>query len=229
MIKVVTALPRRADLTREQFQHHWGTVHRELALRIDRISRYVQSHALAAPPSALPVVRYDGFPEVWFRDLDTALGLGDDPQYAQGAHLDEPAFIDLAGMTRSWVRPQLHRPWAGFADFGAPGKALLLVPGPPTDARADALLAAVEGLRPRRVLLGTALDDPRVLDRQGFGHVVELWWSDVGAARQAWVAGEPSLLAGLREVADPTTCSFALVAERRVRWPGAVLDGDESA
>ena len=46
MIKLYALLCRRDGLTREQFSRHWSTVHREHALRIDRIRRYVQAHGM---------------------------------------------------------------------------------------------------------------------------------------------------------------------------------------
>lgn len=226
MIKVCTALPRRSDHTRAQFQQHWGTVHRDFALRIDRISRYVQSHPLDVDLPGLPPAPYDGFPEVWFPDLDAAVALGSDPQYVGGAHVDEPRFIDVDRMLRTWVTPHLVRPWDDYADTPDAGKIIVLVSGPSTSAVRDALADAVEPLRPERVLIGTALDDPRVRDRQGFDQVVELWWRDQGSAVAAWQAGVAGFVAAAGPALDPATSAVALVREQRVRWPGDVADED---
>lgn len=227
MIKVLSALPRRSDLTREQFQEHWGTIHRDLALRIDRISRYVQSHPRSADLPGLTPAPFDGFPEVWFPDLDTALGLGADPQYAQGAHLDEPRFIDRDAMVRTLVTPHLVRGWDGFATRTGAGKILLLADAPATDEARDVLATvALEALDPRRLLVGAAVDDARVRHLQGHGQVLELWWDDADAAVAAWAAGVESLLARADDVLDPAGSCVALVQERRVRWPGTVEDPD---
>lgn len=226
MIKVCTALPRRNDFTRAQFQQHWGTVHRDLAIRIDRIGRYVQSHPRPADLPGLPTAPYDGFPEVWFPDLDAAMALGSDPQYVEGAHADEPRFIDIDRMVRTWVTPHLLRPWGEFVDATDAGKILLLASAPATDAVRETLADAVDGLAPNRLLIGTASDDPRVRDRQAFGQVVEMWWGDAGTAVDAWRTGVGALLRRAGAVLDQSSSSVALVRETRVRWPGNVTERD---
>ena len=47
MIKVSAFLPKRADLTDEQFHAHWRHPHGDLAVRTQRIRRYVQLHGIA--------------------------------------------------------------------------------------------------------------------------------------------------------------------------------------
>ena len=100
MIKLYALLPRRDGLTREQFSRHWSTVHREHALRIDRIRRYVQAHGIRPGLPGLAEAEWDGVPEVWFSNLESALGQRTDPQYTEHAHLDEPNFIAMDRLRR---------------------------------------------------------------------------------------------------------------------------------
>lgn len=229
MIKVCTALPRRSDLTRAQFQQHWGTVHRDLAIRIDRISRYVQSHPRPVDLPGLPTAAFDGFPEVWFPDLDSALALGGDPQYVDGAHADEPRFIDVDRMVRTWVTPHLLRRWGDFADAAGSAKIILLAAAPATDSAREGLADAADLLAPRRLLIGTALADSRVRNRQAFGQIVELWWGDDETAIDAWRTGVDDFLRRAQPFLDRTTSAVTLVREERVRWPGDLTEQDMRA
>ena len=107
MIKLVFALRRRPDMTLEEFQTYWRTVHAPLvAERADvlKIKRYVQVHtkdldglhgAFRQRNGGAPEP-FDGVAELWFDSLDV-LG-GDDPAVRQAqAELlaDEANFIDL--------------------------------------------------------------------------------------------------------------------------------------
>lgn len=108
MIKLVFALRRKPELSLEEFQTYWRTVHAPLvAERADilKIRRYVQVHTkdLAGLHAAFQQrnggapAAFDGVAELWFDSLDE-LG-GDDPAVRQAqAELlaDEANFIDLA-------------------------------------------------------------------------------------------------------------------------------------
>src|SRR5690349_15883411 len=97
-VKLFGLLPRRPDISREEFQEHWRTVHRELALRIKTVRRYVQLHVTRDHlPGFAPSI-YDGVPEVWYDDLSAAFALAHDPDYTDFAAKDEPNFIDMSRM-----------------------------------------------------------------------------------------------------------------------------------
>lgn len=221
MIKVITSLPRRADFSPAQFQRHWGTVHRDFALRIDRISGYVQSHPRKGLSLAgLPEAPYDGFPEVWFGDLDAALSLGQDPQYLEGAYVDEPRFIDRDRMLRTWVEPHIVKEWDGFADATHLGKILIFTAFHPSDDVKSVLgNAAVDQLDPLRVAIGTAVTDERVHGRQGYGCIVELWWRDIDNAVESWNSRSEQFLRAVHPHLTRQNSSIAAVEESRVRWP----------
>jgi len=76
VIKTVTLLKRRSDLTSEEFHRHWREVHAPLVLALPGVRRYVQGRVLGA-------AEFDGVAEVYYDDaagIETALG---SPEYAE--------------------------------------------------------------------------------------------------------------------------------------------------
>ena len=108
MIKLVFALRRRQDLSRDEFQRYWREHHAPLVRSHAGtlgIRRYVQTHTLPDDVhAALRMSRgapepYDGVAELWFDSLDTlgAAVATDEGQAAALALLDdERRFIDHA-------------------------------------------------------------------------------------------------------------------------------------
>lgn len=105
MIKLVFCLHRRPELTREQFQEYWYTIHAPLVRKnaeVLRIRRYVQVHTRETPMNqALQASRnappeYDGVAELWFDSLED-MAANRAPEAAAGRELleDERKFIDL--------------------------------------------------------------------------------------------------------------------------------------
>lgn len=106
MVKLVFALRRRPELTREQFQQYWLDEHGPLVRSfadVLGIRRYVQVHTL--PDSAHAAVRasrdapepYDGVAELWYDSLDAIADAvrTDEGRAASRALLeDERRFID---------------------------------------------------------------------------------------------------------------------------------------
>jgi uncharacterized protein (TIGR02118 family) len=108
MIKLVFALRRREDMTREEFQRYWREQHAPLVKRHAdalHIRRYVQVHALdtdldeaiAGPRGSEPRV-YDGVAELWWDSLEELVAaFSSDAGQVAGRELleDEQRFIDL--------------------------------------------------------------------------------------------------------------------------------------
>lgn len=78
MIKTVTLLARRPDLTREQFHDHWKNVHAPLVLAMSRVRRYVQCRPLVVPGREAPC---DGIAEVWYDSVEDFLATAESPEY----------------------------------------------------------------------------------------------------------------------------------------------------
>ena len=94
MIKGFALIPKKEEISRDQFHKHWEEVHAPLAQRIKVLRRYVQSHRIAEPVPGFDQFPYEGAAEIWFDDVDAIAHLGDNPDYINGALADEPNFID---------------------------------------------------------------------------------------------------------------------------------------
>lgn len=73
MIKSISLLVRRPELSHEEFVRHWVDIHAPLAHAVPRVRRYVQSHILAErtrPDIAALDVDIDGIAELWYDNLD---------------------------------------------------------------------------------------------------------------------------------------------------------------
>lgn len=95
MIVRVTAAPRAAGLSYEQFQEHWRGEHGRLAGQIPGVRAYVQNHAvLSDGRPLLPYIGFDAFAEISFdsvRAMDD--GFASD-FYRSSVVSDEGAMID---------------------------------------------------------------------------------------------------------------------------------------
>jgi uncharacterized protein (TIGR02118 family) len=71
VIKSLTLLTRKSDLTHEQFMRHWVDVHAPLAKSVPGIRRYVQTHILEErkrPDIPSSDAEIDGIAELWYDD-----------------------------------------------------------------------------------------------------------------------------------------------------------------
>jgi uncharacterized protein (TIGR02118 family) len=91
-VKSFEFVTRRPDLSVGEFQRYWREVHGPLAVKIDVLRRYVQSHALASEyaDGATPV--WDGSAITWFDDLDAMRVSGNSAELAR-TRADEKNFL----------------------------------------------------------------------------------------------------------------------------------------
>ena len=69
MIKTISLLTRKQDLSHEEFVHHWVEVHAPLAHGVPGLRRYIQSHIIGErtrPDIPTPDIEIDGIAELWF-------------------------------------------------------------------------------------------------------------------------------------------------------------------
>ncbi len=229
MIKVFALIPRRPDVSHDFFHEHWAGPHADLAKRITTLRGYVQSHRIAPGPSGLPDAIYEGIAEVWFDDAATAAGMGEDPNYAEHAHLDEPNFIDTdnLGFLLSEEQVQREGPTVAKDDGGA--KLMLLLrraAGQASEDFATAVRAApIADAVPdaRRVSVAVAIPDMYLEGGEPtFDAVVELSFADADALHGAWSASGEKVLGTLEGTIDPARCAAFPADELRVIWPVAV-------
>ena len=95
MIKLVSLLTRRPELTHEQFVRHWRDIHGPLALAVPGVRRYVQSHIRGTrvrADIAETAVEIDGIAELWYDD-EAALAASAASPEARALYADGALFI----------------------------------------------------------------------------------------------------------------------------------------
>lgn len=225
MIKVFALIPRRPDVPVEEFHDHWRHPHGDLALRITTMQGYLQSHRLASPGGGLEDPPYEGIAEVWFEDLATAAGMGEDPDYIEGCHADEPLFIDVDRLAFLMTEQDVLVAGPPTAQDAAGVKLLILLPADGDAPR------SVGPSREQEQELGTRLGATRHVlclpsaeayadAAPPYGGIRELWWPDrraMESARDAEPDAWKQLVGGATEA--------LLATEHRVLWPSARVAG----
>lgn len=222
MVKVYAFIPRRPDVTIEEFHSHWRDVHAPLATRITTIRRYVQSHAVRSGPSGLPQAVYEGVAEVWFDDLATATGMGEDPNYVNGAGADEPTFIDQSRLSFMFCDERVPLAGPACATDTPEVKVMLLLARPAQGGTwpAAGLVDTALGLPAvQRVSLAVSEDDLHQ-DGQPFDAVMELSWPSTAAFDTAWCSStRADLMAALASGTALARSAGMLTEPYRVIWP----------
>lgn len=96
-VRLFALIPRRPDISVDEFHQHWENIHAPLALKIESLRAYTQNHVVPHRFAGVAPASYDGISEAWF---DT---IGDDGRpphhsertYQEGARRDEARFMDL--------------------------------------------------------------------------------------------------------------------------------------
>ncbi|GGZ14852.1 EthD domain-containing protein [Novosphingobium colocasiae] len=107
--KILAAIPRRKDISEQQFHDHWRHPHGTLSKKIACLRGYIQSHRIDSPLLPDKQRVYDGITELWFDSLDDALALGKDPAHAKYNIPDEPLFVDMDGLTFTFFEEEVLR------------------------------------------------------------------------------------------------------------------------
>jgi uncharacterized protein (TIGR02118 family) len=230
MIKVFALLPKKPDISNEQFHRHWREVHAPLALRIKTLKRYVQSHRLPPPIPGFSASPYEGVAEVWFDSVETATGLRTNPDYLEGAYKDEPNFIETSGLTFLLTRENVVVPGPAFAKDTSAVKGLFLVkrkPGMSVAEFQDYWRTKHALLVPRtphllRYVQCHVLPEMYESDTPpAYDGIAELWWPDLAKFQESWKSPELQVeqLNDARNFVDGTGSTALLAEEVRVIWP----------
>lgn len=228
MVKIFYLIPKRPDISVEQFHRHWREIHAPLALKIPSLRRYVQSHRIKHAGFGLSSP-YEGVAEVWFDSFDAAKQMRDSREYIEGAFADEPNFIDTSRL--AWIATQENVVLPGPAMAkDTPGvKALFFPKRKPGLSVADyqtywhtkhgPIVPKTPGLRRYvqcHVLPETYQDGTPVYDG-----VAELWWPDFASLEKAAVSPEFRVeqLTDAQQFVDVDHLEGFLVEENRVIWP----------
>ena len=229
MIKVFALIPKKPDISDEQFHRHWREVHAPLALRIKTLKRYVQSHRLPQSISGFAASPYEGVAEVWFDSVETATGLRTNPDYLNGAYTDEPNFIDTAGLTFLLTRENVVVAGPAFVKDTPAVKGLFLVkrkPGLSVAEFQDYWRTKHAPLVPRtphllRYVQCHVLPETYESDAPpAYDGVAELWWPNLATFQESWASPELQVeqLNDARNFVGSGSTAF-LAEEFRVIWP----------
>jgi len=90
MIKTVTLLKRRPDLTPEEFHRYWRDVHAPLMLAVPGCVRYIQGRPVPGYRDA----DIDGVAEVWYSDEHAMLAAFRTPHF-MAAQTDNLIFLTV--------------------------------------------------------------------------------------------------------------------------------------
>jgi uncharacterized protein (TIGR02118 family) len=208
MVKFFSLIPKRPDISDEQFHAHWRGPHAELALRLAAMRRYVQSHRVRPDLTGLPAAPYEGIAAAWFDDLASADSMATDPNYIQYVQPDEQNFVDLPHLAFVATREEV------LTDGAEPAKAkaMLLFGGGRAAGPEAAERAAAAAVGVRRATISRAVDEAYADDASpAYDAVLELWWPDRDALERAW----PQVRTAL---ADARVDAFA-AEDVRVIWP----------
>src|SRR3546814_19275091 len=93
-IKILATIPRRKDISEQQFHDHWRHPHGTLSKKIACLRGYVQSHRIVSPLLPDTKMAYDGITELWSDSPDDALNMGKDHEHSTYNIPDEPLFFD---------------------------------------------------------------------------------------------------------------------------------------
>src|SRR3546814_13820738 len=75
-IKILATIPRRKDISEQQFHDHWRHPHVTLSKKIACLRRYVQSHRIVSPLLPATQLAYDGITQLWDDSHDVAHKIG---------------------------------------------------------------------------------------------------------------------------------------------------------
>jgi uncharacterized protein (TIGR02118 family) len=113
MIKSISLLTRRAELTHDKFMRHWVEIHAPLAHAVPGLRRYVQNHIRderTRPDIPTTAVAVDGVAELWFDDRAAMERANASPE-AKRLHDDGALFI--GGIKTFIVEERVIIPYPG--------------------------------------------------------------------------------------------------------------------
>jgi hypothetical protein len=229
VIKGYSLLAKRPDVSSEFFHEHWRTVHADHALKLTSLRRYIQAHRIDADVPGFAQSPYDGIPEVWWDDRAAADLVASDPDYLEGAKLDEPTFIDMPRLANVLAEERPLRDWPDLTP-ARPEVALLLLLKRRPDVTleqfrlrwpAEPQAALIAFAQTRRVV--TAVTLPETYDdvdaEPMYDGVTELSWPDLTTYEDDWGRHGDALAAAVMAFCDPARTHAHLAEENRVIWP----------
>src|SRR3546814_21113525 len=109
-IKILATIPRRKDISEQQFHDHWRHPHGTLSKTIACLRGYVQSHRIVSPLLPDTQLAYDGITQLWYDSPDDSLNMGKDPAHHKYNIPDEQLFLDLYRIQFTFFAEELNPP-----------------------------------------------------------------------------------------------------------------------
>jgi len=229
VIKLFAMTPKRPDISNEQFYRHWREIHAPLAVRIDILQRYVQSHRLPQSIPGFSAFPYEGVAEAWLDSVETATGFHTHPGYLEAAK-DEPNFIETSRVTFLLTRENVVVPGPAFAKDTSAVKGLFFIKRKPGMSVAEfqeywrTKHAPLVPQTPHllRYVQCHVLPETYESDTPpAYDGVTELWWPDVATFQESWKSPEVQVeqLNDGRNFGDGPSSTAMLAEEVRVIWP----------
>ena len=95
-VKVLALIPRRPDLTPQQFHDYYRHPHGTMGRNMSTMRRYVQSHQVHTDLLGPGQNRFEAVAELWFDSENDATGFREHPVIVKYIIDDEPNFTDMS-------------------------------------------------------------------------------------------------------------------------------------
>lgn len=229
MIKGFAALTKKTGLSKADFHTHWRDIHGPLGLRIKTLRAYVQSHRTDDVVPGFDQCPYDGVAEIWYDDLETMLGMAEDPDYINGAKADEPNFIDTDALLFLATKEHVFIEGPRIDKETPLIKALFLLKRLPGMSVAEFQDYWINGHAPQiptdagimRYVQCHQIPETYELLAPAYDGVAELSFADFAAFDAYWNSERIQTIfaADAPKFLDTANCTALLVEETRKRWP----------
>ena len=228
-IKMFAAIPRRPDISVEEFHDHWRHPHGTFACGVRTMKKYVQSHRVPYDVLDSRQSMIEGVAETWMDNLADILALPSQPNYVRDVVPDEPLFIDLPNLRYVVTQEEVIYPGPDKEEMeSSPGDADWDADERPTSTKVIQFIEEDNGkgrhwISDRDRDLGISIQALRHVRcsavsienvRSPFLGVRELWWPTQSAFRRG-IAARPEAWADL--IQRPTRSTTLLVQAERFR------------
>lgn len=228
MFKSIGIITPRPGMALPEFHRYWREVHGPLALRIQALRRYVQSHRIDTVPG-FENCPYHGGAEGWWDTLEVMQGLQGNPEYAEGCLVDEPNFIDMPKLFFLATQEKVIIEGPPIAQNTPLVKAIFLLKRKPDMTVAEFQEYWIKGHAPQiprdagvlRYVQCHQVPSTYADGEPPFDGIAELSFADHAAFTAYWTSPriQDIFAADAPRFLDGAHCTAFLADETRVLWP----------
>jgi uncharacterized protein (TIGR02118 family) len=226
MIKFFGLIPRRPDISSEEFHDHYRHPHGTLGKRIPGFRGYVQSHQMSTDLLGEDQTRFEAVAEVWFDNVSDAVGLADDPHYVEHLAPDEAEFVDLERLKWLYTTEEVLVSGTEAGGEAPLARRLLqamhldrpvtvkLMHFSATDQGASEVADLADRLSAVRYVRCVPHAEIHAAEAPAFAEVHELWWATRSDFQRDLADGDESVRA--LSARDPGSVTLLATAERYI-------------